>query len=52
MSHPRLFAGLCVACLAGIFTGVLLPGPSDTLFRGDECRDAIDRLTAEALRRG
>ncbi len=46
MSHPRLFASLCVACLAGIFSGVLLSGPSDTLWRGEECREAIERLKA------
>ena len=48
MSHPRLFFGLCVACLAGVFSGVLLPGPSDTLWRGEECREAIERLKRRA----
>ena len=45
MFHGSTFVGLCLACLAGIFFGVLLADGTFINFRGEEVRAAIERLS-------
>ncbi len=47
MFHGPTFVGLCLACLAGIFSGVLLADGTFINFRGEEVRAAIERLSED-----
>ena len=47
MFHGFSFKVLCLGCLAGVATGVLLADGTFINFRGEDCRYAIEKLSEE-----